>query len=141
MVVRKVFPILLSVVVVLFNGCSSTHSPGGGLLGSLTNQLGVNENQALVGAGSLLGLAREKLSGDDFASIAIVIPGSDGIIKKAMEIGGVSGPIGSVANLAPVFSKVGMGSDMVGKFVPVLTDFVGSAGSTRLGSLLGEVFK
>ena len=141
MVVRKMFPLRLFVVLVLFNGCSSTQSPGGGLLGSLTDQLGVNENQALVGAGSLLGLAREKLSTDDFARIASVIPGSDGIIKKAMEIGGLSGPIGSVANLAPVFLKVGMGGDMVGTFVPVLTDFVGSAGGKQLGSLLGGVLK
>jgi hypothetical protein len=141
MVFHKKFPILVLLVVVLFAGCSSTQSPGGGLLSSLTSELGVNENQALVGAGSLLGLAKEKLSADDFARVAGVIPGSDGIMKKAIEIGGISGPIGSITNLAPVFSRVGMGSDMIGKFVPVLTGFVGSAGGKKLGSLLDSALK
>jgi hypothetical protein len=141
MVFHKKFPILLSLLVVLFTGCTSTQSPGGGLLSSLTSELGVNENQALVGAGSLLGLAKEKLSADDFAKVAGAIPGSDGIMKKAMEIGGINGPIGNIANLAPVFSRVGMGSDMIGKFVPVLTDFVGSAGGKKLGGLLDGVLK
>jgi len=141
MVVCRTFPVLLLVVALMFTGCTSTQSPGGGLLGSLTKELGVNENQALVGAGSLLGLAKERLSSDDFAKIASVIPGSDGIIKKAMEIGGVSGPIGSMANLTPVFARVGMGDDMVGKFVPVLTDFVGSAGGKSLSSLLDGALK
>jgi len=141
MVVRRTFPVLLLVVALLFAGCTSTQSPGGGLLGLLTKELGVNENQALVGAGSLLGLAKERLGSDDFARIAGVIPGSDGIIKKAMEIGGVSGSIGSMANLAPVFARVGMGDDMVGKFVPVLTDYVGSAGGKSLGSVLESALK
>jgi hypothetical protein len=141
MVVRRTFPVLLLIVALLFTGCTSTQAPGGGLLGALTDELGVNENQALVGAGSLLGLAKERLSSDDFARIAGVIPGSDGIMKKAMEIGGVSGPIGSITNLAPVFARVGMGDDMVGKFVPVLTDFVSSAGGKSLGGLLESALK
>ena len=70
-------------------GLRALQSMGGTdvLTGLLTNQLGVTSNQAMGGVGSILSLAKERLSGMDFTALTKLIPGADTYMKTAKEPG------------------------------------------------------
>ena len=69
---------------------SATKNP---LLGALTSQLGVTENQARGGVGSYLTLLQEKLAKGDFDKIASLVPGASGYLDSAKKLGAVTGPL------------------------------------------------
>ena len=49
--------------------------------------------------------------------------------------------MGDAAGLQGAFSKLGLSADMVGKFKPILTQYVGKAGGSQAGNLLASVLK
>ena len=61
------------------------------LIGGLTSSLGVTENQAMGGVGSVLTLAQEKLAKGEFDQVAKVIPGSSKYLDMAKSLGAVTG--------------------------------------------------
>src|SRR5262245_66282731 len=94
----------------------------------LTSQLGVTSNQAMGGTGSILSLAKERLSGMDFTTLTKFIPGSDTFMKAAKDLGAVTVRVGDQAGLTSAFSRLVMGPDMVPKFTNSISDYVGTAG-------------
>lgn len=125
----------------ILSGCAEMQAMGltDPLVKMLTSQLSVTSDQARGGIGSMLTLAKEKLSGMDFTALTKLIPGSDTYMQAARDLGAVAGPIGDKASLTSSFSKLGMGSEMVGKFSGVLSDFVGKAGGEPAKNLLAAV--
>lgn len=125
------------------------------LVQMLMSQLGVNEEQAKGGSGLLLKMAKEKLDSGEFSQIAGAIPGVDSLISAAPEAGGAAGGIGGLlsslgggaaklgglASLAGGFKNLNLGSDMVGKFIPVVIDFVRSKGGDGVSKILESVLK
>lgn len=125
------------------------------LLSQLVQNLGVKEEQAKGGSGLLFKMAKEKLGGGDFSKIAEAVPGVDDLINTAPEsggaasalgglgsaLGGGAGKLGDLASLAGGFSKLGLDSGMVGKFIPVVLSFVGSKGGDTVKNLLSGVLK
>ena len=125
------------------------------LIQQLVSSLGVQEDQAKGGAGLILKMAQEKLSGQDFSSIAQHIPGAGDLVKSAPEssglgsalgglgsaLGGKAESLGGLASLAGGFSKLGLDSGMVGKFLPIILTFVQSKGGDQLKGLLEGVLK
>lgn len=135
------------------------------LIQQLVSSLGVNEDQAKGGAGLLFNLAKDKLEAGDFQQLADKIPGiSDllgaapapstaasagggmmgalGGIASSLGAGGLGdkmGGLGDLANLASGFSQLGLSSDMVGKFVPIVLSFVQNQGGDGIKDLLGKV--
>ena len=125
------------------------------LINQLVSNLGVSEDQAKGGAGMLFKLAQDKLSGDEFAQIADKVPGLDEMVSAAPDaaggglmgavgglmskMGGGSSDLGALASLAGGFDKLGLDSGMVGKFVPVVLDFVRNQGGDSVGNLLKSV--
>jgi len=53
--------------------------------------------------------------------------------------GGSAGNLGALASLAGGFDKLGLDSGMIGKFVPILLDFVRDRGGDGVADLLGKV--
>ena len=135
---RQSWGSLLILTALLHWGCAGMQSMGGTdvLTGLLTNQLGVTSNQAMGGVGSILSLAKERLSGMDFTALTKLIPGADTYMKTAKDLGAVTGPVGDRAGLTAAFSRLGMGADMVPKFTQVLSDFVGKAGGQPASNLV-----
>lgn len=115
---------------------SAAGGSGNALLGMLTSSLGVTQNQAEGGVGSILKLAQEKLVAGDFDKIAAVIPGSQKYLDTAKALGAFSGNIGNLAGLTSAFGKLGISPATASKFVPAVTDFVGRAGGSDVGALL-----
>ena len=135
------------------------------LIQQLVSSLGVNEDQAKGGAGLLFNLAKEKLGAGEFQQLADKIPGVSDLLGAAPApsatasagggmmgaLGGVAsslgagglgdklGGLGNLANLASGFSQLGLSSDMVGKFVPVVLSFVQSQGGDSMKGLLEKV--
>lgn len=135
---RTSVTISLGLAVFLFSACADLQSMGGSnaLIKTLTNQLGVTEQQASGGTGSSLLLAKEKLGDTQFSSLRQFIPGSDALMESAKDQGAVTGPIRNKAGLESAYSRLGMGSDMVSKFNQVLSDFVGKTGGEPAKNLL-----
>ena len=122
-----------------------------GLLGALTGQLGVSDEQALGGTGALLGLAKNKLSSTDYSQLAKTVPGLDKLTGSSA-LGGLGGQLGnlgggastgllgnvsSMGDVNKAFGALGMDQDMTGKFASVLLDYFGKQGanSNLLGTL------
>jgi len=121
-----------------------------GLVDLLTNQLGVTKDQASGGAGSIFNLAKENLGDKDFGTISETVPGIDGMMDSAPKaeestsvlgsassmLGGGSSKLGKTTALADSFNKLGLDSDMVGKFVPIVLDYVKENGGQLAMDLL-----
>ena len=111
------------------------------LTGLLKSQLGVTENQAAGGVGSMLVLAQEKLVKGDFDKIAAVVPGASNYMATAKSLGAVTGPIKDMKGLQGALGKLAMSPDVRAKFVPTVTDYIGKAGGDSVQKLLAGVFK
>ena len=126
----------------------------GGLTGLLMQQLGVTQPQATGGAGAVFGLAKTKMSTEDFGKVAAGVPDMDSLLAAAPAtggaeggltgglagaaggLGGATGSLGSLAGLAGSFSSLGMSADMATKFVPVCVQYLqGTAGPETAGLL------
>jgi hypothetical protein len=134
---------------------SIAKSPNPELVGQLSKQLSITPTQATGGAGTLFKLAESRLSPVDFSKIYAVVPGMSGLLKAAPHAssptGGLAGlsslssalpsGAGGLASAASSFQKLGLSPGMVGKFVPVLTQFVQGKGGSGPASLLSGALK
>ncbi len=135
------------------------------LIQQLVSSLGINEDQAKGGAGLLFNLAKEKLGAGDFQQIADKIPGVSDLLgaapapsaaasagggmmgalggaAAALGAGGLGdklGGLGDLASLASGFSQLGLSSEMVGKFAPIVLSFVQNQGGDGIKGLLEKV--
>ncbi len=125
------------------------------LIGLLTKNLGVQENQAKGGAGLIFQMAKQKLGGEDFSTVSQAVPGMDDLLGAAPKSGGLGGALGGFASrlggdaaklgalgsLAGGFSKLGLDSGMISKFVPIILSFVQSKGGSTVKGLLEKVLR
>ncbi len=125
------------------------------LINDLVKNLGVSEGAAKGGAGLIFKLAQDKLPAGDFSKVLGVDPGINDLIKAAPVTGGALGGIGkltsglggdigklgNLASLAGGFSKLGMDSGMIGKFLPIILSFVGGKGGAPVKAILEKILK
>lgn len=111
------------------------------LVSMLTSKLGVNDNQAQGGLGSMLTLAKEKLPATDFSKLTKLVPNASKYMELAKTLGAVAGPLKNMAGLNGALGKLGMTSQQQTSFVPTVTDYLGKAGGSTVQGLLGKVFK
>lgn len=109
------------------------------LLNALSTQLGVSETQAAGGVGSMMSLAKSKLSPESFSALTKGMPGVDGYIKTAQEVLGPNMKITDLTSLKSAFSRFGMNADMIGKFKPFVADALGKVGGDPVKQLLSGV--
>lgn len=106
------------------------------LMSLLTSKLGITQNQAEGGVGSMLKLAQEKLVKGDFDKVAAAIPGAQKYLDKAKSLGAYKGSIGNLAGLNGALAKLGIPPETSAKLVPMVTDYVGKIGGGKVGALL-----
>ena len=111
------------------------------LMGALTSQLGVSEDQARGGIGSYLTLLQEKLAKGDFDKIASLVPGASGYLESAKKLGAVTAPLKNLQGLNGALGKLGMNADTVSKFTPLVTDYLGKLGGPTVQNLLAGALK
>ncbi|MBV4538385.1 DUF2780 domain-containing protein [Pseudomonas sp. BT-42-2] len=132
------------------------------LLNTLGSQLNITPEQAVGGAGAMLGLARNNLSTDDYGQLTKAVPGLD-LLAGANALGGLSGLGELLGNnsekssalsnalgnnvedrndLDSAFKALGMDTGMIGQFAPLILQYLGQQGLAgsllqNLGSLWG----
>ena len=125
------------------------------LIQQLTQNLGVDDNQAKGGAGLIFKMAQEKLGDSEFTQLVSAVPAVSNLIGEAPTVGGgLAGAIGgltgamggggqlaNMAALAGGFSQLGLNPGMATKFVPIILSFVQSEGGEQVRSLLAGVLK
>lgn len=123
------------------------------LIQELTKNLGVSEGQAKDGAGLLFKHAQQNLGGDDFSKVSSAVPSIGSIMDAAPKSGGgaldglgglasgLGGGAGGIMGLVGGFSQLGMGGDMVGKFISIVLSFVQSKGGGGVRAVLENALK
>jgi hypothetical protein len=143
---------LMTAFVAVLGVTGTSRAQTSELIGLLTSQLGITEQQATGGAGSLFGFAKEQMGVSDFDVVSSALPGVDSLIGAAPEtssgalgsatslLGGSSSSLGDMAGVASQFSDLGMSADMVNQFVPVILEHAQTAGSEQAMQLLQGAF-
>jgi len=131
---------------------STTTQKGSDLTSLLTSQLNVTDKQAAGGVGSILSYAKDSLPKNKYTTLANAIPNADSLIKMAPSVSSAGGAMsalsgamggsskaGGIASLASQFSSLGLSSDMVGKFVPVIMNYFKGSGKTDAMGILSSL--
>ena len=123
------------------------------LITTLVDALGITKEQAKGGSGALFQNAKDNLSAADFQKVPDAVPNMEEYLKAALAVktksglggalgsslsslGGGAGKAGSMVDLTSAFSKLGMDSGTLGKFIPIVLDFVQSKGGQSVVRLL-----
>ncbi|MCB9473122.1 MAG: DUF2780 domain-containing protein [Candidatus Delongbacteria bacterium] len=123
------------------------------LIQQLVSQLGVQPDQARGGAGLLFKLAQDRLGGD-FGTLSAALPGMGELLKAAPAggggalgaLGGLASSFGGgkaagLASLALGFAQLKLDPAMVGKFLPIVLEFVKGKAGGDVASMLAGVLK
>jgi hypothetical protein len=122
------------------------------LVGQLVNELAITAGQAEGGAGALFGLAKTRLSADDFGKVAAAVPNMDGLLKAApaaaksadsaagKATAALAG-LGGAAAAASSLSKLGIKPETIVKFAPTLVKLVQTKAGAQVGTLLAGALK
>ncbi|MGN8278266.1 DUF2780 domain-containing protein [Pseudomonas sp. SMN5] len=129
-----------------------------GLLNTLGSELKITPEQAIGGAGAMLGLAKNRLSEPQFSELSRSVPGLDQIASnnaiggldglggllgggsdKNALLDGLLGNVEDTQDLNNAFSALGMDGSMIAQFAPVILEYLGQqgVGSSLLQNLGG----
>ena len=125
------------------------------LVNQLTQNLGVTQEQAREGTGLIMRMAKENLGAGEFGQIVDCIPNVESLIKSAPEVSGTEKALGGLSKssvsgtgaatnlvaLTSGFSKIGMDSSMVERFVPIVLSFVQSKGGNTTRNILEKLLR
>jgi len=113
---------------------SGALGPASALIGGLTKSIpGLSQAQAILGAGSVFGLAKAKMPGDQFSQLASAVPGTQALVDEATKAGlPAADQLTGLASLTPLLSKAGINSSMISQLVPALGKAVSSGGGQAL---------
>ena len=140
---RFLSALLVTVALSSLIGCSSTGgkdaisslstSPA---VSSLVQATGVTADQAIGGLGSILSLAKAKVTPEDFSKLTAGIPSADKYMNALGDMGIKSGDIKTPLDLQAAYKKLGMSDDIQQKFTPAAVNYVRSAGGEAAASVL-----
>lgn len=121
-----------------------------GLVDILVRQLGVSQQQALGGAGAIFQMAQGNMNPQAFATLSQSVPGMSSMLGAAPAMSGASNltgglsslmgnsnsTLGGVAALAGSFQQLNLAPNMVGQFIPVITNYVRQVSGQPAADLL-----
>ena len=120
------------------------------LTDTLTRQLGISPNQALGGSGAIFQAAQGNMDPQDFTTLSQSVPEMNDMLSAAPApdsissmtdgvssmMGGSDATLNSTASLASSFQQLNLSPDMIGKFMPIVTDYVKNSGGQVAADLL-----
>ena len=139
---------ILTSIIFLFTGINFSFAGEDELIGLLTKDLKITDDQAMGGAGALFNYAKESLTPDEFDQVSKSVPDMSGYLNAIPALGGKSSGLLGQATTAlagmpavtAAFEKLGLRQDMVGMFTPILANYVDKKGGKAVGDLLKKVF-
>ncbi|WP_394129393.1 DUF2780 domain-containing protein [Shewanella maritima] len=127
---------------------SEADTQSNALVGNVMSQLGLSQQQAEGGLGTLLSVAQSSLSSDDFGSLSDSIPGADMLLAAVPALAGDSGMSGLLSQAGDIgtslqggamvydaFEKLGIPKSLVAPMIDVAKSYLeqnGSEGSVGL---------
>ncbi|MEZ9199802.1 DUF2780 domain-containing protein [Shewanella sp. 10N.286.54.B9] len=127
----------------------SKPSESSDLVGNVMSQLGLSQDQAEGGLGSLLSLAQSSLGSSDFSSISDSIPGIDGLLGAVPELDNESGMSGLLskaggfgeslqggAMVYDAFEKLGISKELAAPMVDIVKGYLDANGTSGTSDLL-----
>ncbi len=117
-----------------------------GLEPALMSSLGVSEQQAAGGLGSLFGLAKDNLSSEEFGTLAKSVPGMDSLLNAAPSVSQNSSDFSNLLSdsskalsgaqtLYQQFGELGLSTDQVGNYISVVSQYLDSEAGQATTSL------
>jgi uncharacterized protein VcgC/VcgE DUF2780 len=122
---------------------SGALGPATQLISSLVGSIpGLSQAQAILGAGSIFGLAKAKMPGDQFSSLASAVPGAQALVDEATKAGlPAADQLTGLASLTPLLSKAGINAGTTTQLVTALTKTVSGAGGQGLADAFAAAVK
>jgi len=125
------------------------------IVGQMVNDLGVTPAQAEGAAGTLFGLAKTRLTAEQFGKLSGAVPNMDGLLKAAPAaaagdakasavdslIGKATGSAGGITAAMGTLSKLGLKPDTIAKLAPTLVKAVQTKGGAEAAGLLAGALK
>lgn len=117
----------------------------------LVSQLSVSQQQALGGAGALFQVAKQNMEPQAFSTLSQSVPGMNDMLAAAPTpsdpvsslagslssmMGDTDNTLGTVASLATSFNELNLSPDMVGQFIPIMTEYVKNTSGQVTANLL-----
>ncbi|MFA5982413.1 MAG: DUF2780 domain-containing protein [Methylococcaceae bacterium] len=123
------------------------------LVNILAQQLGVSQQQALGGAGSLFSVAQQAMPASQFGQVSSVVPGISQILAATPSLNpsspsllglagnalGTNSGLGRLASAAIAFQNLGLNPSMVNQFIPIMLQYVQNQGGAATMGLLQNV--
>ncbi len=121
----------------------------------LTSNLGVTDQQASGGAGSLLKFTKSQMPKADYKTVKKGLPGAKDLIGSAPKVesgnslagqtssllGGSSGKsVAGLDTLTSSFDSLGLSPNMIQKFTPILMDYAKQYSSPGVSQILEGAF-
>ena len=122
-----------------------------GLVSMLVSKLGVTEKQAEGGAGAIFKTAQSRMTESDYKELSDSVPEADALQSSAPKpsasqglVSGAASMLGGKpgssleggAGLLSSFKDLGMDSEILGKFTPVVYDYVKEKGGPMVMEML-----
>ena len=141
---QRMLVVLLVGSVLLCGGCGGAKSvpetlPSGlagaaPLLNSVTAAVpGLTQTQAILGAGSIFGLARNKMPSEQYSAVSGVIPGADALASEAAAKG-LPSTVTGMADVTKFLKKSGLSAAQVGQLIPAIGNEVKSKVSPEIAT-------
>ena len=113
---------------------SGALAAAGPLISSLTSSIpGLSQAQAILGAGSLFGLAKAKMPADQFSQLSSAVPGTQALVDEATKAGlPAASALTGASALTPLFSKAGISPQIASALTPALGQAIAKAGGQPL---------
>jgi hypothetical protein len=121
------------------------------LVSTLVSKLGVTKDQAAGGAGAIFKSAKGNMTPGDYKTLVTKVPEAESLqeqapkseSKTASMLGGATsllgkktGGLAGSADLINSFKSLGLNQEMIGKFTPVVLDYVKEKGGPMVMGLL-----
>lgn len=114
-----------------------------GLVGMVSNQLGISKNQAIGGLGALVGYASSSLPPEYADQLNQMFPAfnkSGSETGSGSLMGSLMNNVSSMDSVKTAFSGLGMDPSMVDQFTPLIESYVGDNGGGELVGALQELW-
>lgn len=117
----------------------------------LVSQLSVSQQQALGGAGALFQVAKQNMEPQAFSTLSQSVPGMNAMLAAAPTpsdpisslagslssmMGDTDNTLGTAASLATSFKELNLSPEMVGQFIPIMTEYVKNTSGQVTANLL-----
>ena len=130
-----IFFTIIVLFTAVFSGCAGSKGSAGqgkgsnpGLISSVSAQLGITEQQAILGTTAVLILARTKMTNDDFTKVTSTMVGVNTLLQNTNNLSKLPTTIASMADLYTTFTNLGLRSSLVDSIIPILLTYAELSG-------------